>query len=266
MRPAGGAFGSGNVARNRLAAFDGSGALVTSWNPNANGTVNAVTVDPGSGTVFVGGTFTSIGGKTHTRLAAIDPVTGVRRPPGTRRRTGRSMTSWSRTDASTWSGRFTSIAGSSRTRLAAFDLPGLTLNGAWHPTADNTVSSVAATDGTSTILVGGHFTSVSGNASQPYLAALNATTGAVKPIANHPPFYIDGITPTATQVFVAEGGPAARSKPSPGPRGPCSGPRSSTATCRRSSSATASSTRAGTRSPTASAGRERAPRSSATSR
>jgi hypothetical protein len=209
VRPPGGAFGAGNVARNRLAAFDSSGALVTSWNPNANGAVNAVAVDPGSGLVFVGGTFTSIGGRPHTRLAAIDPVTGA-------------PTSWNPAPNGQVDdllvangrlyvvGRFTTMAGSSRTRMAAFDLPGLGLNGAWHPTADNTVSSVAATDGTSTILVGGHFTSVSGNASQPYLAALNATTGAVKPIADHPPFYIDGITPTPTQVFVAEGGPGGK--------------------------------------------------------
>ena len=209
VRPPSGTFGSGNVARNRLAAFDTSGALVTSWNPNANGAVQAVAVDPGSGIVFVGGNFSSIGGRTHTRLAAIDPVTGV-------------PTSWNPAPNGEVDdllvangrlyvvGRFTSIAGASRTRMAAFDLPGLGLDSAWKPTADNTVTSVEATGGTSTILVGGYFTSVSGNGSQQHLAALDAGSGAVRPIADHPPYYIDGITPTATQVFVAEGGPGGK--------------------------------------------------------
>lgn len=209
VRPSGGAFGSGNVARNRLAAFDGSGTLVASWNPNANGTVNAVTVDPGSGTVFVGGTFTSIGGKTHTRLAAIDPVTGVPATwnPAPNGQVDDLLVANGRLYVV---GRFTSIAGSSRTRLAAFDLPGLTLNGAWRPTADNTVTSVAAAVGSNTILVGGYFTSISGDGAQQHLAALDAANGAVKSLANHPPYYIDGITPTASQIFVAEGGPGGK--------------------------------------------------------
>jgi len=209
VRPPGGAFGSGNVARNRLAAFDGSGALVTSWNPNANGVVNAVAVDPASGTVFVGGTFTRIGSATRNRLAAINPTTG-------------QPTSWNPAPNGEVKdllvansrlyvvGRFTTIAGTSRTRLAAFDLPGLGLNSAWKPIADNTVSAVEAAVGSNTILVGGFFTSISGNAAEQHLSALDATNGTVRPMASHPPYYIEGITPTATQVFVAEGGPGGK--------------------------------------------------------
>jgi hypothetical protein len=209
VRPPGGAFGSGNVTRNRLAAFDGSGALVTTWNPNANGTVNAVAVDPASGTVFVGGTFTTIGSTTRNRLAAISPTTGL-------------PTSWNpapngevkdllvANDRLYVVGRFTTIAGSTRTRLAAFDLPGLGLNNAWTPTADNTVSAVEPAVGSNTVLVGGFFTSISGNAAEQHLSALDATNGTVRPMANHPLYYIDGIAPTATQVFVAEGGPGGK--------------------------------------------------------
>ena len=45
--------------RNRLAALNASN-VPTSWNPNANNTVNALAVS-GSSIVYVGGTFTTIG-------------------------------------------------------------------------------------------------------------------------------------------------------------------------------------------------------------
>ena len=107
-------------------------------------------------------------------------------------------------------GRFTTIAGSTRTRLAAFDLPGLGLNTAWRPTANNTVTTLEPAVGAPTILVGGFFTSISGSAAEQYLSALDATNGTVRPMANHPPYYIDGIAPTATRIFVAEGGPGGK--------------------------------------------------------
>ncbi|MEO8476514.1 MAG: fibronectin type III domain-containing protein [Actinomycetota bacterium] len=207
VRPPNGAFGSGNVARNRLAAFDSSGAL-TSWNPNANGTVNAVAVDPGSGTVFVGGNFSSIGGRTHPRLAAIDPVSG--QPLTWNPAPNGEVTGLLIANGRLYvGGRFTTMAGATRTRLAAFDLPGLTLNNTWRPTADSTVTSLATLDG-STIFVGGFFTSISGDSAQQHLAALDPVNASIKPLAAHPPYYIEGITPTATQLFVAEGGPGGK--------------------------------------------------------
>ena len=56
------------TARSRLAAFTSAGALKT-WNPNANNTVNALAVS--GSTVYVGGSFASIGGATRSGLAAI---------------------------------------------------------------------------------------------------------------------------------------------------------------------------------------------------
>ncbi len=69
---------TGNITRRRVAAWDPNGAL-TSWNPDVNNTVSAVTFDPSSVTssIFVGGSFTTTTASSTTnyvrnRLAAYD--------------------------------------------------------------------------------------------------------------------------------------------------------------------------------------------------
>ncbi|GIW09479.1 MAG: hypothetical protein KatS3mg061_0536 [Dehalococcoidia bacterium] len=60
----GGLFTSvGGQARNYLAALDAATGNVTSWNPNANGSVYALAVS--GSTVYVGGDFTSVGGQAR---------------------------------------------------------------------------------------------------------------------------------------------------------------------------------------------------------
>ena len=72
----GGAFTTiGNptvVTRNRLAAIDQNTGDVKSWNPNANGVVNAIAVS--GNLLLAGGAFTCIGGESQSYLAAISGV------------------------------------------------------------------------------------------------------------------------------------------------------------------------------------------------
>ena len=217
VRPPGAAWGTGNVTRNHLAAFDSSGALVTSWNPNADGAVDAVAVDPVSGTVFVSGTFTHVGGQARAGLAALDPVTGqaLSWDPAPNNDVRDLIVANNRLYVG---GKFGTIAGANRNKLAAFDLPGLGLDSAWRPTANLRVNSVASLG--SAVFIGGIFTSVSGDGTQLYLAALDATSGAVLPLADHPGYYIDGVAPTPTQIFVAEGGPGGKVEAFSWPGGP----------------------------------------------
>jgi hypothetical protein len=68
--------------RNHLAALDGTTGTATAWNPNALGNqpyapVFAMAVSGGTGTVYAGGEFTSIGGQTRNYVAALDPATGA---------------------------------------------------------------------------------------------------------------------------------------------------------------------------------------------
>jgi hypothetical protein len=71
---AGGYFTSvGGQTRNRIAAIDALGNA-TGWNPDASGSgnfnVRALAVS--GSTVYAGGYFTSIGGQTRNRIAALD--------------------------------------------------------------------------------------------------------------------------------------------------------------------------------------------------
>jgi hypothetical protein len=76
----GGAFTKVNgVNKYRLAALDPTtGALVTSWNPGTNATVNAIAaVGP---TVYIGGVFSSIGKDTRPKAAAVTASNGTNLP------------------------------------------------------------------------------------------------------------------------------------------------------------------------------------------
>ena len=77
---AGGDFttaGSTPVTRNRLAAFDINTNTnnATTWNPNAN--ERAAALASSTSAVYVGGLFTSLGGQTRSRIAALDASTGA---------------------------------------------------------------------------------------------------------------------------------------------------------------------------------------------
>jgi hypothetical protein len=70
---ASGKFGMvGRQPRARLAAIDAATGAVTNWNPSANGVVHVIRVGP-NGDLYLGGAFTTVGGKTRNRLAEVTP-------------------------------------------------------------------------------------------------------------------------------------------------------------------------------------------------
>jgi hypothetical protein len=73
---AGGRFtAAGDSTRNRLAAFDATTSEVLPWNPDVNGlAVYAMAL--GDSTLFVGGSFSVLGGEIHRALAEISLTTG----------------------------------------------------------------------------------------------------------------------------------------------------------------------------------------------
>jgi|GEM_PF-3324504 len=73
---AGGSFSqAGGNARSRVASFAAAepGAPLTSWAPSVNGTVTTLSVGP-TGSVYLGGSFSSAGGSSRSRLAELDPA------------------------------------------------------------------------------------------------------------------------------------------------------------------------------------------------
>ena len=74
-----GANGIGGQTRNYIARLDATTGLADSFNPNANGPVNAIVVQA-DGKILAGGVFdgaNSIGGQTRNRIARLDATTGL---------------------------------------------------------------------------------------------------------------------------------------------------------------------------------------------
>ena len=109
------------VGRANLAAFDATtGALRTTFVANTNGVVRSLASD--GSRLFVGGSFTTIGGQSRSRLAAVDLNTGAV-----------SGTWVSNSNSHVYAlsvgggrlyagGSFSSIGGASRSRIAALSL------------------------------------------------------------------------------------------------------------------------------------------------
>lgn len=172
----------GGVARRRLAAFNSVGAL-QSWYPTngANSSISAFALKPDGTALYVGGSFTSLGGSTRKGLAGVDPVSGA-------------LLSWYPTGGSNGSiasmaldaggtvylgGYFTTIGGQARMNVAAVNAAGTVTS--WYPTGGTALDyqsvNAVAVDSTGTIYLGGYFESMGGQARR-YVAAADAT-GAV---------------------------------------------------------------------------------------
>jgi trimeric autotransporter adhesin len=164
-------------------ALSGPAGAIVSATPNpgagaceTNGRVNAVAYL--GGTIYLGGSFTSVEGSTRNRLAACDAATGnllswnpnangvVRAlkvsPAGTRVYVG---------------GDFTAVGGAARARVAALNPTSGAAFG-WSPYVNDSVKAITTSTTGSTVYVGGDFDSAEG-AGRRRLAAFNATSGNI---------------------------------------------------------------------------------------
>lgn len=145
----------GDSARNYLAHIQ-SDNTVGSWNPNADGAVQTMTLL--NNVIYIGGSFTHLGGLERNYVAAVD-IDG-------------NVTSWSPVlslgfpiyalassgDIIYLGGGFTTVNGEARNRLAAVNTSGNLLP--WNPGANSIVRAMAIHD--TVIYVGGLFTQVGG--------------------------------------------------------------------------------------------------------
>jgi hypothetical protein len=156
----------GGITRKRLAAIEFGGTCLTaynpsclhSWDPDANGNVNALAVS--GTTVYAGGSFTTIGGTPRNRLAAIgtdgslqswDPNVG-----------GSTVYALAVSGTTVYAGgSFTTIGGTTRNRLAAIGTDGSLQN--WNPNVGGGIPLVYALVASgSTVYAGGAFTTIGG--------------------------------------------------------------------------------------------------------
>ncbi len=173
----GGNFTSiGGAARNNLAALGITTGLATAWNPGPGGSIHdAITSIELSGqTVYIGGSFSSIGGQLRNNLAAVDATTGL------------AINNWNpapndyivalAVSGQTLyaAGRFTTIGGQNRTYFAAINTT-TGLATAWNPMTFGPINMLAISG--QTLYVGGKFEIV--GRTQANLAAVDTTTGQV---------------------------------------------------------------------------------------
>ena len=150
---AGGIFTQmGGQPRSNIAAIDATGSA-TSWDPDSDGPVYALALPytVTGGTLYIGGSFTQIGGQPRNNIAAIDA--------------NGNATSWD-PDANTVvfalavdgytfyaGGDFSSIGGEARSRVAALDATGSATS--WNPYMNSRVKAIAVGGGT--VSVGGYY-------------------------------------------------------------------------------------------------------------
>jgi len=175
----GGNFTSiGGQPRHYIAALDATANTnnATAWNPNAGGVLTpAVYALAVSGaTVYAGGNFTTIGGQTRNRIAALDAISGAATTWDPNANSGVRALAVSGSTVYV-GGDFTSIGGQPRHFIAALDATANTNNAtAWDPNANGEVSALVVSG--STVYAGGWFTAIGGQF-RSHIAALPATTG-----------------------------------------------------------------------------------------
>ena len=177
----GGSFTAINgLGRSRLASVNAVTGLPTAWMPEANSTVNAVQpytslifippffIIPYT-TVFVGGSFTDIGGQTRNRLAQLDPFVNTNNATSWDPNLNSTVNALSLSGSTLYAGGFfTTVGTSNRNYLAAISTSsGLVTP--WNPKPNSSVYALAAT--TTNVFVGGAFTTIGGS-NRTYLAAL----------------------------------------------------------------------------------------------
>ena len=168
--------GSQSANRYNLAAFDvRTGALISSFRADTDGRVYDLATDGTS--LFVSGSFNTIGGVSRRKIAALDPATGAVR---TSFRADANSTVYSMSIAAGKlyvAGVFANINGVGRSRIGAVDLTSGSVDSAFAPSANGTVRAIAATPDGSTVYVGGPYSQING-VDDVNISVLNGSTGA----------------------------------------------------------------------------------------
>ncbi|NHA66598.1 fibronectin type III domain-containing protein [Phycicoccus flavus] len=205
----------GSVTRRYgLAAVSLTTGELLPWAPAVDGAVWSLELTPDGGSVYVGGSFTAVGGTARGNLARVGLSSGA--VASWRADTNGQVRDTALHDGQLYVvGSFSTVGGQSRGRGATLD-PGSAAVGAWNPRANSGIRSVAFGPTGATAYLGGTFTTLSG-AAREFAGAVDATSGAVTSWvprsscndANNPCYVFDVVV-TDDLVHLAVGGPGGR--------------------------------------------------------
>ena len=158
-----GANSIGGQMRNRIARLDATTGAADSFDPNADGPVYSIAVQPDA-KILTGGAFSGIGGLTRRHIARLDAASGLADSFDPNANLNVFSIATQADGKIVVGGSFSgpnSIGGQPRHFIARLDAT-TGLADSFNPNSDNVVSSVAVqTDGK--ILVGGSFNNIGGN-------------------------------------------------------------------------------------------------------
>jgi hypothetical protein len=169
----------GKVHANVAAINNADGTVDSTFNPSTDGRVRAVAVSEDGSMVFIGGTFTTVGGEPHANLAALDATTGQPIAGWSADTTGSSPEVWSLAvtgDRLYVGGKFTGIDGTPRKRLALVDIPTGDVVTGFKPAPSANVTEVVVSPDGSTVFASGFFVTLGGQTRE-YAGSVDATTG-----------------------------------------------------------------------------------------
>lgn len=202
VRPPG-SSGLGTV-RNHVAALSATTGALLPWNPGANGQVRALRLGPGGATIYLGGSFTTVGGRARLHLAAVATDGGAVRlwHANTDGAVDALAVSSTRLYAG---GAFLHVKGAIRNRLAAIGLTPAAPLAAWTPHANAEVRALAVSPGGGRVFAGGDFTLMNGHAVG-HFAALLVAHGGVRPYGAHPTYPVTSIKVTSLTTYIGGAG------------------------------------------------------------
>lgn len=195
--------GQDPLPAHNLAAVDVYTGDLVPWAPDVDGPVYALASNGRS--LFVGGSFTTVDGQPRDSFAAIAPDGTLR--PWTDDVEGRVRSLVVSGAELYLGGRFKAVAGSTRHGLAVLDLT-TTPRGAllpWNPSVNRSVRSLAPL-GDGSVVIGGVFTSVDGEAGQRHVAKVLGDGSVDDTWAAHPDRQVWSVATSGNLVVAGLGG------------------------------------------------------------
>jgi hypothetical protein len=231
--------GGVTFTRHNAFAFSATTGKLTSFNPDVNGVVNSIALDPTCRTAYLGGRFTSVGGSAASNLAAVSVATGALIPGFKHSANGQVNTLLLRGAELIVGGFFTAINGAARGYFATMSpssgsvdgLGALSISGHYVGNPNPTrVFNLQLSHGGTRLLVEGDFTSVNGHRrEQVFMLSIGSTmtlTGWYSndffgSCANSTPFYIQDAAWSPDDNTIYLGATGLKPEGTTGPGGLC---------------------------------------------